>query len=126
LKKEISCLETRLDSAEFCISSCLSRMVKMEVWMRKVQDKMDGVVPEVIDLTSEDGEGEEAIGDVLGSPFLDLGPLNESEATLGSHVLGPLSLTQILDSPEMASAEEIERAVTHMYTVGFEGPVTSQ
>jgi len=38
---------------------------------------------------------------------------------------GPLSLTQILDSPEMASAEEIERAVTHMYTVGFEGPVTS-
>jgi len=126
LKKEISCLETRLDSAEFCISSCLSRMVKMEVWMRKVQDKMDGVVPKVIDLTSEDGEGEEAIGDVLGSPFLDLGPLNESGATLGSHVLGPLSLTQILDSPEMASAEEIERAVTHMYTVGFEGPVTSQ
>jgi len=42
--------------------------------MRKVQDKMDGVVPEVIDLTSEDVEGEEAIGDVLGSPFLDLGP----------------------------------------------------
>jgi len=126
LKKEISCLETRLDLAEFCISSCLSRMVKMEVWMRKVQDKMDGVVPEVIDLTSEDGEGEEAIGDVLGSPFLDLGPLNESGATLGSHVLGPLSLTQILDSPEMASSEEIERAVTHMYTVGFEGPVTSQ
>jgi len=33
LKKEISCLETRLDSAEFCISSCLSRMAKMEVWM---------------------------------------------------------------------------------------------
>jgi len=59
LKKEISCLETRLDSAEFCISSCLSRMAKMEVWMRKVQDKMDGVVPEVIDLTSEDGEGED-------------------------------------------------------------------
>jgi len=51
--------------------------------------------------------------------------LDES-ATLGSHVLGPLSLTQILDSLEMASAEEIERAVTHMYTVGFEGPVTSQ
>jgi len=101
-------------------------MVKMEVWMRKVQDKMDGVVPEVINLTSEDGEGEEAIGDVLGSPFLDLGPLNKSEATLGSHVLGPLSLTQILDSPEMTSVEEIERAVTHMYTVGFEGPVTSQ
>ena len=61
--------------------------------MRKVQDKMDGVVPEVIDLTSEDGEDEEAIGDVLGSPFLDLGPLDGSEATLGSHVLGPLSLT---------------------------------
>jgi len=101
-------------------------MAKMEVWMRKVQDKMDGVVPEVIDLTSEDGEDEEAIGDVLGSPFLDLGPLNESGATLGSHVLGPLSLTQILDSLEMASAEEIERAVTHMYTVGFEGPVASQ
>jgi len=126
LKKEISCLETCLDSVEFCISSCLSRMVKMEVWMRKVQDKMDGVVPEVIDLTSEDGEGEEAIRDVLGSPFLDLGSLGESEATLGSHVLGPLSLTQILDSPEMASAEEIERAVTHMYTVGFDGPVASQ
>ena len=125
MKKEISCLETRLDSAEFCISSCLSRIVKMEVWMRKVQDKMDGVVPKVIDLTSEDGEGEEAIGDVLGSPFLDLGLLDKS-ATLGSHVLGPLSLTQILDSPEMASTEEIERAVTHMYTVGFEGPVTSQ
>ena len=98
----------------------------MEVWMRKVQDKMDGVVPEVIDLTSEDGEDEEAIGDVLESPFLDLGPLNESGATLGSHVLGPLSLTQILDSPEMASTEEIERAVTHMYTVGFEGLVASQ
>jgi len=117
LKKEISCLETRLDLAEFCISSCLSRMAKMEVWMRKTQDKMDRVVPEVIDLTSEDGEGEEAIGDVLRSPFLDLGPLNKSEMTLGSHVLGLLLLTQILDSPEVASAEEIERAVTHMYTV---------
>jgi len=92
--------------------------------MRKVQDKMDGVVPKVINLTSEDREGEEAIGDVLS--FLDLGPLDGSEATLGSHVLGPLSLTQILDSPEMALAEEIERAVTHMYMVGFEGPVTSQ
>jgi len=45
---------------------------------------MDGVVPEVINLTSENREGEEAIRDVLGSPFLDLGPLNESEATLGS------------------------------------------
>jgi len=115
-----------LDLAEFCISSCLSRMEKMEVWMRKTQDKMDRVVPEVIDLTFKDGEGKEAIGDVLGSPFLDLGLLNESEATLGSHVLGPLSLTQILDSPEIASAEEIERAVTHMYTVGFDGPVPSQ
>jgi len=126
LKKEISCLEMCLDSAEFCISSCLSRMVKMEVWMRKVQDKMDGVVPEVIDLTSKDREGKEAIGDILGSPFLDLGPLDGLGVTLGSHVLGPLSLTQILDSLEMASAEEIERAVTHMYTVGFEGLVTSQ
>ena len=101
-------------------------MVKMEVWMRKVQDKMDGVVPEVIDLTSEDGEGEEAIGDVLGSPFLDLGLLDGSEATLGSHVLGPLSSTQILDSLEMVLVEEIERAVTNMYMVGFDGPVTSQ
>jgi len=126
LKKEISCLETCLDLAKFCISSCLSWMAKMEVWMRKVQDKMDGVVPEVIDLTSEDREGEEAIGDVLGSPFLDLGLLNKSEATLWSHVLGPLSLTQILDSPEAASAEEIERAVTHMHTVGFDGLVASQ
>ena len=71
-------METHLDSVEFCISSCLSRMVKIEVWMRKVQDKMDGVVPEVIDLTSEDGEGKEAIGDVLRSPFLDLGPLDRS------------------------------------------------
>jgi len=123
LKKEISCLETCLDSAEFCMSSCLSRMAKMEVWMRKTQDKMDGVVPEVIDLTSEDGEGEEA-GDVLGSPFLDLGVLGESEATLGSHVLGPLTLTQILDSPEAASSEEIKRAVTQMFMVGFGGPVT--
>ena len=48
-------METCLESAEFCVSSCLSQMVKMEVWMRKVQNKMDGVVPEVIDLTSEDG-----------------------------------------------------------------------
>jgi len=71
-------------------------------------------------------KGEEAIGDVLGSPFLDLGPLNESEVTLGSHALGPLSLTQILDSPEAASAEEIERVVTHMYTVGFDRPIASQ
>jgi len=61
-------METRLELAEFCVSLCLSRMAKMEVWMRKTQDKMDGVVPEVIDLTSEDGEGEEAIGDVLGRP----------------------------------------------------------
>jgi len=95
----------------------------MEVWMRKVQDKMDGVVPEVIDLTSEDGEGKEAIGDVLGSPFLDLGPLDGSEATLGSHVLGPLSLTQILDSPEMASAEEIERVVIRLTTGSLVKPV---
>ena len=94
--------------------------------MRKTQDKMDGVVPEVIDLTSKDGEGEEAIGDVLRSPFLDLGPLDKSGATLGSHVLGLLTLTQILDSPEAASAEEIERAVTHSFTVGFDRPVASQ
>jgi len=66
-------METRLESAKFCVSSCLSRMAKMEVWMRKTQDKMDGVVPEVIDLTSEDGEGKEAIGDVLGSPSLTWG-----------------------------------------------------
>ena len=113
-----------MDLAEFCMSSCLSWMAKMEVWMRRTQDKMDGVVPEVIDLTSKGGEGEEAIGDVLGSPFLDLGPPNELKATLGSHVLGPLLLTQILDSPEAASSEEIERAVTQMFTVGFDGPVT--
>jgi len=50
---------------------------------------------------------------------LDLGLLEESGATLGSHVLGLLLLTQILDPPEAASVEEIERAVTHMYTVGF-------
>ena len=100
MKKEILCLETRLDLVEFCISSCLSRMVKMEVWMRKVQDKMDGVVPEVIDLTSEDREGEEAIGDVLGSPFLDLGPL-----TLGTrtqiptrHTLDTLGVQTTSDS----------------------------
>ena len=48
------------------------------------------------------------------------------EVTLGSHVLGPLSLTQILDSPEMALVEEIKRVVTLMYTVGFDRPVTSQ
>jgi len=29
--KKISCMETRLELAEFCVSSCLSRMVKMEV-----------------------------------------------------------------------------------------------
>jgi len=77
-------------------------------------------------LTSEDGEGEEAIGDVLRSPFLDLGPSDESEATLGSHILGPLTLTQILDLPEAALVEEIERVVNHMFTVGFDRPVTLQ
>jgi len=50
--------------------------------MRKTQDKMDGVIPEVIDLTSKDREGEEAIGDVLGSPFLDLGLLDKSRGRL--------------------------------------------
>jgi len=119
-------METRLESAEFCVSLCLSRMAKMEVWMRKTQDKMDGVVPEVIDLTSEDGEGEEAIGDVLGSPFLDLGPSDESEVALGSHVLGPLTLTQIVDLPRAAALEELERDCTHLFTVGFEGPVAPQ
>jgi len=92
--------------------------------MRKTQNKMDRVVPEVINLTSEDGGGEEVVGDVLRSPFLDLGVLGELEATLGLHVLGPLTLTQILDSPEAASSEEIERVVTQMFTVGFDGLVT--
>ena len=78
--------------------------------MRKTQDKMDGIVPEVIDLTSKDREGEEAIGDVLGSPFLNLGVSDELEVTLGMHVLGLLMLTQILDSSEAASLEEIVRA----------------
>jgi len=96
----------------------------MEVWMRKTQDKIDGVVPEVMNLTSKDREGKQAIGDVLRSPFLDLGLLNKSEVTLGARVLGLLSLTQILDSPEAASLEEIERVVTQMFTVGFDGPVT--
>jgi len=41
--------------------------------MRKAQDKMDGVVPEVIDLTSEAGEGEEATGDVLWSVMIFAG-----------------------------------------------------
>jgi len=118
-------METRLDSAEFCVSSCLSRMAKMEVWMRKTQDKMDWVVPEVIDLTSEDGEGKEAIRDVLRSPFLDLGPSDGSGMALGSHVLGPLTLTQIVDSPRTAVLEELERDCTHLYTVGFKGPVSS-
>ena len=45
MKKEISCLETCLDLAEFCMSSCLSRMAKMEVWMRQTQNKMVGVIP---------------------------------------------------------------------------------
>jgi len=94
--------------------------------MRKTQDKMDGVVPEVIDLTSEDREGEEAIGDVLRSPFLDLGPMGGSGETLGSHVLGPLTLTQILDSLEAALAEEIKRVVTQLFMVGFDGPVAPQ
>ena len=40
--------------------------------------------------------------------------------TLGSHVLGPLTLAQILDLPEAALTEEIERVVTHMFTVGFD------
>ena len=72
-----------LELAKFCVSSCLSQMAKIEVWVRKVQDKMEGVVLEVIDLTSEDGEGKEASGDVLGSPFLHPVMWNESEVTLG-------------------------------------------
>jgi len=119
-------METCLESAEFCVSSCPSRMAKMEVWMRKTQDKIDGVVPKVIDLTSEDGEGKEAIGDVLGSPFLDLGPSDESEVALGLHVLGPLTLTQIVDLPRVAALEELERDCTHLFMVEFEGPVAPQ
>ena len=87
---------------------------------------MDGVVPEVINLTSKDGEGEEAIGNVLGSPFLDLGLLDESEVVLGSHVLGLLTLTQIVDSPLAVVVEELERDCTHIFTMGFEGPVAPQ
>jgi len=109
-------METHLELAEFCVSFCLSWMAKMEVWMRKTQNKMDRVVPEVINLTSEDGEGKEAIGDVFRSPFLDL----------GSYVLGPLTLTQIVDSPLTAAVEELERDCTHIFSVGFEGPVVPQ
>jgi len=99
----------------------------MKVWIRKVQNKMDGVVPEVIDLTSEDGEGEEASGDVLGSPFLGLVMWDESEVTLGSYVLGLMMLTQILDSLEGVQAiEDLEREYTHIFTVGFDGPVVPQ
>jgi len=87
---------------------------------------MDGVVPEVINLTSKDGEGEEAIGNVLGSPFLDLGLLDESEVVLGSHVLGLLTLTQIVDSPLAVVVEELERDCTHIFTVGFDRQVVSQ
>ena len=94
--------------------------------MRKTQDKMDGVVPEVINLTSEDGEGEEAIGDVPRSPFLDLGVSDKSEVTLGSHVLGLLMLTQILDLPEVATVEDIKWECTHIFSVGFDGPVVPQ
>ena len=77
-------------------------------------------------MTSEDGGGKEAIRDILGSPFLNLGPLDESEVALGSHVLGPLTLTQIVDLPRMAVVEELERDCTHLFTVGFEGPVAPQ
>jgi len=119
-------METHLELAKFCVSSCLSQMAEMEVWMRKVQDKMDRVVPEVINLTSEDGEGEEAIGDVLGSPFLDLGPSDESEVALGLHVLGPLTLTQIVDLPLAVVVEELEKDCTHLFTVGFKGLVVPQ
>ena len=78
------------------------------------------------DLTSKDGEGKEAIGDVLGSPFLDLGLSDKSEVALGSHVLGPLTLTQIVDSPRTAALEELERDCTHLFMVGFEGLVVPQ
>jgi len=36
--------------------------------MRKVQDKMDRVVPEVIDLTSEDGKAKRQLGMSSGAP----------------------------------------------------------
>ena len=56
--------------------------------MKKVENQQKSRhIPEVINLTSENGKGKEAIGDVLGSPFLNLGVLDESEVTLGSHVL---------------------------------------
>jgi len=74
----------------------------------------------------KDREGEEAIRDVLRSPFLDLGLSDGSEVTLGSHVLGPLTLTQIVDLPRMAALEELERDCTHLFMVGFEGPVAPQ
>jgi len=45
---------------------------------------------------------------------------------LGSHVLGPLTLTQIMDLPRAAALEELERDCTHLFTVGFEGPVAPQ
>ena len=72
-------------------------------------------------MTSKDGEGEEASGDVLGSPFLGPVMWDESEVALGSHVLGLLMLTQILDLPEVVGAlEELERECTHIFTVGFD------
>jgi len=38
----------------------------------------------------------------------------------------PLMLTQIVDSPLAAAVEELERDCTHIFTMGFEGPVAPQ
>jgi len=49
-----------------------------------------------------------------------------TEETLGSHVLGLLALTQIVDLPLAVVVVELERECTHIFTVGFDGPVVSQ
>jgi len=86
---------------------------------------MEGVVLEVIDLTSEDGEGKEASGDVLGSPFLHPVMWNESEVTLGLHVLG-LIIDPDPGLTRGASLEDIKRECTHFFSVGFNRPVVPQ